>query len=58
MLAEMQPPHWPMPIGVIRRVEAPPFDQAMNDQIAEVTSSRGVGQLRQALYTQNTWQVE
>ena len=26
MLAEMQPPKFPMPVGVIRRVEAPVFD--------------------------------
>jgi 2-oxoglutarate ferredoxin oxidoreductase subunit beta len=58
MLAEMQPPTWPMPIGVIRRVEAPSFNDAMAEQIAEVTASRGKGDLRDALYSRNTWKVE
>jgi 2-oxoglutarate ferredoxin oxidoreductase subunit beta len=58
MLAEMQPPRWPMPMGVIRRVPAPSFNDAMNEQIAEVIADRGVGDLQEVLYGRNTWKVE
>jgi len=58
MLADMQPPAWPMPLGVIRRVEAPCFEAAAHAQIAEVVASRGEGELHKALYTANSWTVE
>jgi len=57
MLATMQPPTWPTPIGVIRRVSAPTFDAAMHRQVAEITRQRGTGNLRDAIYSGNTWEV-
>ena len=47
-----------VPIGVIRRIQAPSFDAAMNEQIAEVTASLGKGDLRDVIYSRNTWKVE
>ena len=58
MLCEMHPPHWPTPIGVIRRIDAPVFDAEVNRQIAEVTAARGAGDLRKLIYSGNTWEVE
>jgi 2-oxoglutarate ferredoxin oxidoreductase subunit beta len=58
MLAEMQPPAWPMPVGVIRSVEAPTFDAAMTQQIRDVTGSRGAGDMEKLLYSGNTWEVK
>ncbi len=57
MLAEMQPPDWPMPVGVIRRIEAPAFDAAVRKQIDEVTADRGAGRLEDLIYSGNTWEV-
>ena len=57
MLATMQPPAWPTPIGVIRRVEVPTFDSGMRRQIEEVTAKRGPGKLRDAIYAGGTWEV-
>ena len=57
-LVDIQDPKYPMPIGVIRRVQAPSFEDAMTEQIKEVTDSRGQGDLRDALYTRNTWDVD
>jgi len=57
MLATMQPPAWPTPIGVIRRVKAPTFDVAMHRQVEQVTHERGAGSLRDAIYSGNTWEV-
>jgi len=57
MLAELQPPHGPMPIGVIRRVEVPAFDAEMRDRIAEFTAARGPGDIARAIRSGNTWEV-
>ncbi|HXV76547.1 MAG TPA: 2-oxoacid:ferredoxin oxidoreductase subunit beta [Candidatus Polarisedimenticolaceae bacterium] len=57
MLSEMQPPSWPMPVGVIRRIDAPCFDAAVHRQIADVTADRGNGDLRAAIHSGNTWKV-
>jgi 2-oxoglutarate/2-oxoacid ferredoxin oxidoreductase subunit beta len=58
MLAELQPPHGPMPIGVLRRVTEPSFDAEMRRQIADVTASRGPGDLMRAIRSGNTWEVK
>jgi len=58
MLAELHPPHGPMPIGVLRRVTEPSFDSAMHQQIAEVTAERGPGDLARAIRSGNTWEVK
>jgi 2-oxoglutarate/2-oxoacid ferredoxin oxidoreductase subunit beta len=58
MLATMQPPAWPMPIGVLRRVEAPTFDAEMHRQVEDVTRKRGEGDLHSAIYSGSTWVVE
>jgi len=57
MLATMQPPAWPTPIGVIRRIELPTFDAGMRSQIEEQTAKRGPGNLRDAIHSGNTWEV-
>jgi 2-oxoglutarate ferredoxin oxidoreductase subunit beta len=57
MIADMQPPSFPMPVGVIRRAEAPTFDSGVRAQIAEISERKGRGDLRQALHSGNTWEV-
>jgi 2-oxoglutarate ferredoxin oxidoreductase subunit beta len=57
MLATMQPPDLPMPVGVLRRIEAPTLEVSMHDQMREVEAERGPGDLAQAIRSGNTWQV-
>ena len=57
MLAQMEAPAFPVPIGVIRNVEAPVLDVAMREQIAQVTAKKGVGDLKALLYSEDTWEV-
>ncbi|HZN55367.1 MAG TPA: 2-oxoacid:ferredoxin oxidoreductase subunit beta [Candidatus Polarisedimenticolaceae bacterium] len=57
MLAQMEAPAFPVPVGVYRDVEAPIFDAAMRDQVAEVTAKKGPGDLRALLYGGETWEV-
>ena len=56
-LAEMQPPDMPMPLGVLRRVEAPTLDGGIHDQIEQITRSKGPGDLHAALNSGGIWEV-
>ena len=58
MLAELAPPHFPLPIGVIRREQAPTFDESVRAQIDQVTADQGIGDLKEALHAGQTWTVE
>ncbi len=57
-LSEMKPPDFPMPIGVLRRIEAPTVDAGIHDQIEEVTARKGPGELEQLIYSGNIWTVD
>jgi 2-oxoglutarate ferredoxin oxidoreductase subunit beta len=56
-LAQMQPPDFPTPVGVLRRVEAPTLDAGIRDQIERVAAEQGPGDLRRILYSGNLWTV-
>ena len=58
MLAEMQPPEFPTPIGVFRRVERPAFENEVVAQIDAVTERLGRGKIEELLYSGNTWEVK
>ena len=51
MLAELKLPEFPIPVGVIRRVQAPAFEVGIRDQVKQVTEQKGAGDLQQALYS-------
>ena len=57
MLADMKSPEFPLPVGVIRRVDAPVFDAGIRKQVEEITTLKGRGDLQKALYSDNTWEV-
>jgi len=57
MLAHMEPPDYPMPLGVIRRVEAPSLERAIQDQLQEVTDLKGPGKLEELIYAGDIWTV-
>jgi 2-oxoglutarate/2-oxoacid ferredoxin oxidoreductase subunit beta len=57
MLAQMEAPAFPVPVGVYRSVEAPIFDAAMRAQVAQVTEKKGPGDLAALLRGGETWQV-
>jgi len=58
MLSTLQRPHFPLPIGVIRAVDEPIYDQDVRGQIDHVRQEKGVGNLRDVLYSGNTWDVK
>ena len=58
LLAQLEAPEFPVPIGVFRRVERPVFDEDMRHQASEVLEKKGAGDLAQALAAGNTWTIE
>jgi 2-oxoglutarate ferredoxin oxidoreductase subunit beta len=57
MLAHMAPPEFPMPLGVIRRTEAPTLETAVHRQIGEITAQKGAGDLKRLIYSGDIWEV-
>ena len=58
MLSQMEAPAFPVPIGVLRNLDAAVFDAAMRDQVAAVTAKKGPGDLHALIYGGETWVVE
>ncbi len=58
MLARMEHPDFPQPVGVFRAVERPSYDQMMADQIKTAIAKSGPGTLEKLIYTGDMWTVE
>ena len=58
MLANLEPPNFPAPIGVLRKTKAPCFSVCVHKQIKEIQAEEGVGDLEQLLYSGGTWEVK
>jgi 2-oxoglutarate ferredoxin oxidoreductase subunit beta len=58
MLANMEPPAFPAPIGVIRAVQEPTLETAIHQQLADVTAKKGDGDLKKLIYSGEIWQVQ
>lgn len=57
-LAMMQGPDMPLAMGVIRSVEAPTYNDGVNDQIEEVKAKKTQRTLREYLLSRDTWEVK
>ena len=58
-LAMMDNEHgFPVALGVIRDVEAPTYDQAVNDQIEEVKAKKKYHNFSELLETNDIWEVK
>lgn len=57
-LALMEGPDFPIALGVIRDVEAPTYNDAVNEQIEEVSSKKPYHSLKELLLTNDTWEVK
>jgi 2-oxoglutarate ferredoxin oxidoreductase subunit beta len=51
-------PGFPTPIGVLRSVEAPRYEDQMNRQIRETVAMRGAGDITKLLHDGDTWEVK
>lgn len=57
-LALMEGPDFPIALGVIRDVEAPTYNDAVNEQIEEISSKKQYHSLKELLLTNDTWEVK
>ncbi len=50
-------PEFPHPVGVFRAISKPTYDEGVVNQIDQVISSKGEGDLEKVLFSGNTWEV-
>jgi 2-oxoglutarate ferredoxin oxidoreductase subunit beta len=58
MLARMEWPAFPVPLGVLRAVERKTYDSMMTAQIKDAVARNGEGDLKALLHAGDTWIVE
>ena len=58
LLSRMDYPEYPVPVGVIRAVRRPTYDELMTQQIDLAIATEGEGDLREILLEGDTWTVE
>ncbi len=58
MLARMEQPAFPQPVGVFRAVDRPSYDQMMTEQIETAIAKSGPGTLEKLIYSGDMWTVE
>ena len=58
MLARMEQPDFPQPVGVFRSIDRASYDQLMADQIETAVAKSGPGSLEKLIYTGDMWTVE
>ena len=57
MIAQMGPPNFPTPLGVLRRVDVPSFESGVIGQIERETERKGAGSLDKLLRSGDMWTV-
>ena len=58
MLARMEQPEFPQPVGIFRAIERPTYEEMMVDQIDVAVAKSGAGNLDKLLNSGDTWVVE
>lgn len=58
LLSRMRYPEFPEPIGVLRSVDAPRYDDLLNEQVAVAKAEKGEGDLDKLFNSGDTWTVE
>ena len=57
LLSRMRQPEFPEPIGVFRAIDAPKYDELLNQQVQQARSDRGDGDLNALFTTGDTWEI-
>jgi 2-oxoglutarate ferredoxin oxidoreductase subunit beta len=55
VISRMKPPHFPTPVGVIRKVQLPSYDQMLNEQVASQAHKKK--SVQELLNSGETWRV-
>jgi 2-oxoglutarate ferredoxin oxidoreductase subunit beta len=51
-------PELPRPMGILRQVEHPVYEELVHQQIDAAKEKKGIGHLRDLIYSGETWEVE
>ena len=57
LLADMEFPDYPVPVGIFRSLERPCYEEALTAQITEAQAKKGVGKLEDLFSAGETWKV-
>jgi 2-oxoglutarate ferredoxin oxidoreductase subunit beta len=57
-LSRLEPPTYPVPIGVFRDIQVPALERAIWDQVRKVRETKGEGDLEALLGAGDTWEVK
>ena len=57
VLATLQRPDFPLPVGVFRAVEKPTYEAMLQAQVDRAIAERGRGDLQALLNSGDTWQI-
>lgn len=57
LLSRMRYPEFPEPIGVFRAIDAPKYDEMLNQQVDDAREKQGDGDLETLFTSGNTWTV-
>ncbi len=58
LLSRFAAPKFPVPLGILRQVEAVSYEMAVEKQESEITEKKGVGEVETLLHSGETWTVE
>jgi 2-oxoglutarate ferredoxin oxidoreductase subunit beta len=58
MLARMEQPEFPQPVGIFRAIERATYEDMMDDQIDAAIAKSGPGSLEKLINSGDTWIVE
>ena len=57
LLSRMRQPDFPEPIGVFRAIDAPKYDELLNQQVQQARNDQGDGDLKALFSTGDTWEI-
>lgn len=57
LLTQLEPPDFPIGLGVFRAIERPTYDELLMQQIEQATAKLGRGNLHSLLHSGTTWEV-
>jgi 2-oxoglutarate ferredoxin oxidoreductase subunit beta len=57
-LASLTPPEFPLPVGVLREVSKPCYEDMLDGQMRDAVERQGPGDLHALLHSGDTWTVE
>ena len=58
MLSRMDYPEYPVPVGVIRAIQRPTYNDLLDEQQERAIATQGAGDLNALLRQGDTWEVD